>query len=71
MKTFVLMLALLAPDGTKGEMPVELWQFQSMAQCDKSAAMMNSGKSVNRFSCVEFAPGMKVAAEHKSKTVIR
>ena len=71
MKTFVLVLALLSPDGTKSEMPVELWQFHSMAQCDKSAATMNSGKSVNRFSCAEFDPSVKVAADLKSKTVIR
>ena len=71
MKTFILVLALLAPDGSKSEIPVELWQFHSLAQCDKSAAMMNSGKTANRYSCVEFDASVKVAAYGQPKTTIR
>ena len=63
MKTFVLALTLLAPDGGKTEIPVELWQFSSMADCVKSSLFMNKGKlaSARSYSCVEYNPELNVA----------
>jgi hypothetical protein len=63
MKTFVLALALLAPDGTKTELPLELWHFDSMAECVKSSTFMNKGAvaTAKSYSCVEYNPSMNVA----------
>jgi len=63
MKTFVLALTLLAPDGSKTEIPVELWQFASMAECAKSSVFMNKGKiaTARNYSCVEYDPSLNVA----------
>lgn len=63
MKTFVLALALLAPDGTKTELPLEMWHFDSMADCVKSSTFMNRGAAATAksYSCVEYDPSLNVA----------
>lgn len=63
MKTFVLALILLAPDGSKSELPVEMWRFDSMAECAKSSLFMNKGKiaTAPNYACVEYDPSMDVA----------
>jgi hypothetical protein len=63
MKTFILALTLLAPDGSKTEVPVELWQFATMAECVKSSVFMNKGKlaTARNYSCVEYDPSLNVA----------
>jgi hypothetical protein len=63
MKTFVLALTLLAPDGSTTEVPVELWQFASMAECTRSSTFMNTGKVTNarNYSCIEFDPSLNAA----------
>jgi hypothetical protein len=63
MKTFVLALTLLAPDGSKTEIPVELWQFATMADCVKSSVFMNRGKiaTAQNYACVEYDPNLNVA----------
>jgi hypothetical protein len=63
MKTFVLALALLAFDGSTTEMPIELWQFRSMAECVQSSAMMNKGaaSTAKAYTCIEYGPSVNVA----------
>jgi len=63
MKTFVLALILLNPDGGTTQIPVELWQFASMAECAKSSLFMNKGKvaTAKNYSCVEYDPSLNVA----------
>lgn len=72
MKIFVLALALFAPDGSKSDVPVELWHFASLGQCEKSAKLMNSGKTASRtYRCIESDPSPKLAANAASKTTVR
>lgn len=63
MKTFVLALALLAPDGTKTELPIELWRFDSMADCVKSSAYLNKAATARakNYTCIEHDPTRAVA----------
>ena len=63
MKTFVLALTLLAPDGSTTKIPVELWQFSTMAECTKSSLFMNKGRvaAAKNYSCVEYDPSRNVA----------
>ncbi len=63
MKTFVLALILLNPDGGTTQIPVEMWQFASMAECAKSSLFMNKGKvaTAKNYACVEYDPSLNVA----------
>lgn len=63
MKTIVLALMLINPDGTTTQIPVEHFQFASMTDCVKSSTYMNKGRisSAQNYMCVEYDPSLNVA----------
>lgn len=63
-KTFVLVLSLIAPDGSTTDVPVDLWKFTSMPECAKSTTYLNKGAhaATRNYVCVEYDPSKAVAA---------
>ena len=55
LKVFLLTLALLLPDGSTIDVPIEIWKFQSRSDCTLSADYLNKGKVRARhaYRCVE------------------